>query len=554
MSLKKFNLLLVLVSLSIMAGMHLYLATLLEENIEKQVHNNVHTASVELRHNLLNNFNTLQQRFSLYEELSLQKLHEVEKKISLNPSDEELIELSNAINTNVYDGHYELYLINSDKIVSHSTSKADVGLDYKEYPYFSKELDQLRSGGIDYKISAPTFDEYALDIAQYYVVSFDNDQWLMISFVLPFSEYVNYKTEQLQEIFPALKNLELYILTYDNVQLINTEAKTSKSLSTSMKEKAEYVSSMMQDLKLQESRYRTNIERLAVHFTEHQMQISDINDISLVYMLVESSLENTSDDFMLLAKVSFDKNIYRQEYTPLKSVMYTFILLVYLFMIFGFILMYKAIIQKISGIEKQMHSDELIKLDGFLFSEFSYFIERYNTFLQRWRDEVERLSKITMQDELTQCANRRYFDQKMKAQIDLFERYEQPFSLIMFDIDNFKNINDTYGHSTGDHVLSIMAADVKKQLRASDVLCRIGGEEFAIILPETERESALVVAEKVRSVVANASYVEHERVTISLGVEQFMASQSFDTFYKIVDSYLYISKKSGKNRVSSKAV
>ena len=554
MSLKKFNLFLVLSSLSIMAGMHLYLVILLEENIDKQIHNNVYRVSTELRHNLLNNFNTLQQRFSLYEALSLQKLNEVAKSISVEPSDEELARVANTINVNVYDGHYELYLIDSDKVVSHSTSKADIGLDYKEYPYFSKALDQLRSGGIDYKISAPTFDEYALDIAQYYVVSFNSDRWLMISFVLPFSEYVDYKTALLQETFPALENLELYILTYDNIQRINTKAKSSKSLSDSMKEKVQNASRMMKDLKLQESRYRTNIERLALHFTEHQMQISDLNDSSVVYMLVESSLENTSDDFMLLAKASFDQNFYREEYRPLKNVMYSFIIVVYLFMIAGFILMYKTIIQKISGIEKQMHSDELIKLDGFLFSEFSYFIERYNIFLQRWKDEVAHLNKITMQDELTKCGNRRYFDQKMKSQIDLLERYGKPFSLIMFDIDNFKKINDTYGHSVGDDVLSAISEDVKKELRVSDVFCRIGGEEFAIILPETQRNSALIVAEKIRSVVANASYIEGERVTISLGVEQFMASQSFDTFYKIVDDYLYTSKNSGKNCVSSSAV
>ena len=553
MSLKKFNLFLVLISLGIMAGMHLYFGTLLEENINKKVHNDVRTDSLKLRYNLFNSFNTLQQRFNLHEALSLEKLHELAKQISVNPSDAELVELSNAINTNVYDGHYELYLIDSDKVVSHSTSKADVGLDYKEYPYFSEELDQLRSGGIDYKITAPTFDEFALDIAQYYVVSLDSDRWLMISFVLPFNEYMNYKTERLQEIFPALKSLELYILTYDNVQLINAEAKTDKSLSTSMKEKAQYVSSMMQDLKLQENEYRTNIERLAVHFTEHQMQMNDVKDNSLVYMLVESSLENTSDDFMLLAKASFDQNVYRQEYTLLSSAMYTFILFVYLFMILGFILMYKLLIQKVSGIEKQMHSDEPIKLEGFLFSELSFFTERYNTLLQRWKDEVARLNKSTMQDELTQCANRHYFDQKMEAQINLSKRYGQPFSLIMFDIDNFRNINDTYGHRAGDDLLVSMTADVKKEIRVSDVLCRIGGEEFAIILPETKGESALVVAEKVRSVVANASYIEGEQVTISLGVEEFMVSQDFDTFYKIVDRCLYTSKNSGKNRASSSA-
>jgi len=220
-------------------------------------------------------------------------------------------------------------------------------------------------------------------------------------------------------------------------------------------------------------------------------------------------------------------------------------------MVAGFLLIHTAIIQKIGDIVVQTQRDEPIKIEGYLFSELKFFIQRYNNFLMRWKEEVRRLNDITLIDELTQCSNRRYFNSKIKKQIDLYERYKQEFSMIMFDIDNFKHVNDIYGHSVGDHVLKSMAADVQKQIRTSDVLCRIGGEEFAVILPETNRESAMFVAEKIRAYIAKQLYIEKEQVTISLGVDSYNEDSDFNTFYTTVDSYLYKSKSSGKNCVNS---
>lgn len=553
MSLKKFNVFIVLISLTVMTLLYLYIAELLQNNIDAQVKNSVRSTTVELRQQLLNNFNTLQKRFGHYEESSLQKLKGVSEQITESTSSVDLTAMASTINKNVFDGHYEISIINEEKVVTKSTSQADIGLDYKEYPYFSKELDQLRIGGIEYKVSAPTFDEYALDIAQYYITSIEGDRWLVIGFVLPFSEYVNYITEDLKEVFPSLQNLDLFILTYDNIQYINNKAQEKKDFNRDMANKERHAAMIMKDIGLTPAEKSSPIELIAEKFTEQGITLlhDDIKRESVVYALVESSFENPSDDFMLIAKAQFDQKFYLAEYVELENLMYLFITLVYIFMILGFALMYKAVIQKISGIEKQMYTDNPINIEGFLFSEFSYFIKRYNSFLLRWKDEVLRLNKITMQDELTQCANRRYFNKKIDEQIDLFKRYGEEFSMIMFDIDDFKAVNDTYGHSKGDLVLSSMAKDVNEQLRVSDVLCRIGGEEFAIILPETNRESAVFVAEKIREAIAKQNYIEGIKVTISLGVESYREEFDFNSFYTTVDAFLYKSKHSGKNCVSS---
>lgn len=552
MSLKKFHFFVVLLSLTGLSVIYLYITSALQESIDAHVKNSIHSTSVELRQHLKNDFSVLQQRFKNYEPISLDKLEEVNAYIDAAEGKPDLSAISDVINKNIFDGHYEVYIINDDKVIEQSTSVADIGLDYSDYPYFSKELDQLKSGGIDHKITAPMFDENALDMSQYYVVRGSGNVWVMVGFVLPFDEYVNHRVERLNLTFPSLKSLDLFILTYDYIQHINT-VKEHKNVDELYKKNSRYISTIMNDLALLPSDERTAVQSVAESFS--------INDIitlpdnakqqTLVYALTTTSTENDSDDFMLISKMTFDQNYYLADYHQLANMLHLFIVLVFLFMVAGFLLIHVAIIQKISSIVKQMQHDNTIEVDGFLFKELSFLIARYNMFLNNWKEQVRTLNNITLQDELTKCANRRYFNQKMKSQIDLYERYQQEFSLIMFDIDDFKSVNDVYGHSTGDHVLKKMAYDVQEQLRVSDELCRIGGEEFAIILPETNRESALFVAEKIRKRIEHQVYIDDRKVTVSLGVESYSSKFDFNSFYAAVDSFLYKSKTSGKNCINS---
>ncbi len=552
MSLKRFHLFFVLFSLTGLLFIYLYIAHLLETNMDAQVQNSIHGTSVELRQQLQNDFSVLQERFDNYETVSLGKLKEVTAYLESNPDSLDLVAISDVINKNVFDGHYDICIINDKKTVYKSTLSSEIGFDYSSFSHFSQELDQLKSGGIEHIVTAPLFNAEALDMSQYYVLRTTGEQWVMVSFVLPFDEYVTHDVQKLQTAFPSLHSLNLFILTYDSIQHIN-KAKDHKSTDALHKKNTQHVNTMMDDLGLATTQEVSAVEALAGSFSQRNVVSLDSDDSgqTVVYALTASSTENDSADFMLISKMRFDQNFYLTEYLELKNLMYLFITLVFLFMVAGFFLIHQAIIKKITVIVNQMQSDNPIEIEGFLFSELTFFIQRYNNFLLNWKDQVRTLNDITMQDELTKCANRRYFNQKMKSQIDLFERYGQEFSMIMFDIDNFKSVNDTYGHSTGDHVLSKMANDVQEQLRVSDVLCRIGGEEFAIILPETNRESALFVAEKIRKRIEHQVYIENEKVTISLGAESYQSEFDFNSFYTTVDAFLYKSKNSGKNCVHS---
>ncbi|BAI80421.1 hypothetical protein DEFDS_0949 [Deferribacter desulfuricans SSM1] len=156
-------------------------------------------------------------------------------------------------------------------------------------------------------------------------------------------------------------------------------------------------------------------------------------------------------------------------------------------------------------------------------------------------------------DYLTKIYNRKFFDETLKYTIKSSKRHKTPYSLISFDIDNFKKINDNFGHDKGDTVLIELSNIVKSNLRQSDIFARIGGEEFAIILPQTNFKGASILAEKIREHVENHhfSFNKEYTVTISLGLisieEDF--DVDFNTLYKLVDNALYQAKKEGKNRV-----
>jgi len=165
----------------------------------------------------------------------------------------------------------------------------------------------------------------------------------------------------------------------------------------------------------------------------------------------------------------------------------------------------------------------------------------------------EEIYRLTTVDGLTQIFNKRYFMENIERELSRSQRYGRSLSLIIFDIDHFKNINDTYGHLAGDHVLKRLAAAVQENIRREDFLARYGGEEFAIILPEIDHANALVMAEKVRGLIEAQKFVFENTpipTTISLGVAS-TGDEAIDSMELIreADQCLYRAKKAGRNKV-----
>ncbi|MDY0131092.1 MAG: GGDEF domain-containing protein [Desulforegulaceae bacterium] len=160
-------------------------------------------------------------------------------------------------------------------------------------------------------------------------------------------------------------------------------------------------------------------------------------------------------------------------------------------------------------------------------------------------------------DFLTGCYNRREFNLKLEGQFSFCRRYEKDFSLVMFDIDYFKKINDTYGHDSGDQILKEISGRIKKMIRTEDSLFRYGGEEFAVILPGTEESKAAVLADRLREEIAAQPFIIDNHpvfVTSSFGVSSFARAKTSEELVKNTDKLLYRAKNSGRNKVMPKVL
>ncbi len=159
-----------------------------------------------------------------------------------------------------------------------------------------------------------------------------------------------------------------------------------------------------------------------------------------------------------------------------------------------------------------------------------------------------RLENMAHYDSMTGILNRSSFEKTIKSEMYRSKRYNRSLTLILFDVDRFKIINDTYGHSAGDRILEDLAKIAGECLRKSDSLFRIGGEEFAILAVETDLEKAKDLAERIRFVVMDHEFQSQKQVTASFGVAEYIKSENYDSFFNRTDSALYKAKENGKNK------
>lgn len=175
-------------------------------------------------------------------------------------------------------------------------------------------------------------------------------------------------------------------------------------------------------------------------------------------------------------------------------------------------------------------------------------LKKYIHELKTMNVKLEEMAKI---DALTGAYNRRKFDEDLNSIIKKKKHENQSFSLIFFDIDRFKTINDRFGHKMGDHVLRCVSRLVIENIRITDGLFRWGGEEFIVILPDEDLESAKNVAEKIRNIIQLYDFGIGQKISISLGVGEYMPHEDFDQILQRVDNALLKAKTEGRNRVVS---
>jgi len=195
--------------------------------------------------------------------------------------------------------------------------------------------------------------------------------------------------------------------------------------------------------------------------------------------------------------------------------------------------------------ETPLRSNDLVKVGGSIFK----FLSGGNIESQYY----EEIYRLTIVDGLTEINNKRYFLEFLEREMGRCHRYNRSLSLVMFDIDHFKQINDTHGHLAGDYVLRELAMTIKPRIRKEECFARYGGEEFAVVMPEAGPENVRRFAEKIRRMIEDKSFSFEGKeipVTISVGVADMVSDMTeVHQFIKVADANLYKAKKSGRNRV-----
>ncbi|QKF77437.1 GGDEF domain-containing protein [Arcobacter defluvii] len=162
----------------------------------------------------------------------------------------------------------------------------------------------------------------------------------------------------------------------------------------------------------------------------------------------------------------------------------------------------------------------------------------------------KKLEEQATVDELTKVYNRKSFNERLKEKIEMFRRYESNFCLALVDIDDFKKVNDTFGHDIGDEVLIKVCGIAKENIRNTDLIFRIGGEEFVILYPKTLIDEAFLSIEKITHIIKNENIIKNHQITLSVGLTQMKENDDEASIFKRIDDLMYISKKTGKDKIT----
>jgi len=298
------------------------------------------------------------------------------------------------------------------------------------------------------------------------------------------------------------------------------------------------------------------LNEIAKDFLE--LEVSKDIDIlrNVLIRELEKITENKEDVSFLRRELKFLKNVWKRlnDLTTLEnkeaSVYYTGGKVKYSDVLKNTLKLLKNLkVKLIENIEKEDFINALL-----YYSEYMKNVYRVISLLSI--KQIKSFSKAIKVDPLTGLLNRRVLPYILKDVLELSMYSESPFSIAMVDIDNFKQINDTYGHLFGDKVLKEVAKIIRKNLRKSDYVFRYGGEEFLILMPSTEPKSAMRILERIRKEVEEAPLHwkgKEVRITISVGVcsDIFDGTKNTEDYIKCADEKLYIAKKTGKNKVVS---
>ncbi len=256
------------------------------------------------------------------------------------------------------------------------------------------------------------------------------------------------------------------------------------------------------------------------------------------WILGSGFYQNNLDSEIEKRRVALTK-VYNAELKQTLTISAALILLSFLFSYLVSTLLYKRFLHFSQTIQKT--NEDLTELNQTL-------EHKVNERTQELNHAYKEMKEIASTDALTLIRNRYFFDKALKHAIEESNQKQRPFGILVFDIDHFKKINDTYGHDVGDMVLKQLVNTVKEAIRKNDIFARVGGEEFMILLPENDIMEIRMLSEKIRKLVEGTDFTTVHHVTISIGYTVYKEYETQEALLKRVDQALYEAKTNGRNR------
>lgn len=555
LSLKSINILVFMVFVVFISliGFEQYRYIKREFSIELQ--KTIETNTYQLQDYFKNSFDKLHYVFNKTAQLDLEKLKEV--RDYFDTIDEPLEPIYKKLNENIIFGRYDVYLIDPDKVIARSTFPLDVGMDFKNYDYASRILDMVRKGVIPYHVSQPYFSSASNDFRKYLLaLSKDGKFFVQISHNYFPLENIRNEILLLKERYPNVKSIDVVFSSNELIKRLDKVYEDKRDYFKKHEQDKrefleEFAKNLELDLDIDRAMKAKDLVNLLFGTEKLRYRIDPDSMKAVVYSLSENIFNNDLNKEIIILKTVYDLHAlyarYRSRLVRLAFVLGASFLLISVILFF----VKRLFMDRLRVMADAMKHDRDIDFRNFDIREFNSVAEAINAYREKLKRKNRELETLSHTDPLTGVFNRRYFGKMLEQYIYEYGRYGRTFALLIFDIDDFKRINDEYGHDVGDKVLCEMSTLIAREIRQSDLFFRIGGEEFAILLEPVESQDARRIAVELCKSVARHRFLGHLHITISVGVSDFREGDDAISLFKRVDEYAYLSKQNGKNIVTA---
>jgi len=525
--------------------------------------NSTYTKSLEIREKLRSIFDKLEYQFIQEESQNIEKLEQLSSLYNSHKEHLNLKAMAAALNEGVNFGQYEIFMINQDYIIEKASYEKEIGLNLGQFKIVKELFDKVFNHTVKLDISSPKLD---LDskLKKYLIkVSDDGKYILQIGFSLDYSEEIN---KQLEYFLTKNSQINLYLATEFFIQEINIKSKEIESKSKHNQYVKELTQRFLSDINL--ALKNKEIEKLAASDTrkislnkilvkliplnEKLISFTDEKKNTLNFYSSTGSLFGERSDTLLFIKTSFPLAPLDRD---LRQNLNTFLFITALILLVLTLFEYykkREITEKITSITEMIKHNQIIKDEKSSIKDISVLIDSYNQMLTKLNNQITMNKALSYIDFLTGIKNRKAYDESIENLISQYKRYGTAFSLAIFDADDFKDINDNFGHSFGDTVLKNIANILKSNIRDGDMLFRIGGEEFVILFPNTDLKNSKKSIEHIRkNIDLNLNTNNQAKITLSIGLTEMTNQDDKDSIFKRVDKFLYVSKENGKDTITS---